>query len=78
MTVVQRDGEPGPRLHPRGRSATSPLFRPPDLSGIKVLVVDDQPDARDMIRRVLEDCDADVVTAGSASEALRVVEAVIS
>jgi len=75
LTVVQRDGEPGPRLHPRGRSATSPLFRPPDLSGIKVLVVDDQPDARDMIRRVLEDCEADVVTAGSASEALRVMQA---
>jgi signal transduction histidine kinase/ActR/RegA family two-component response regulator len=74
LTVVQREGDPGRRLHPRGLSRTSPLFRPPDLSGIKVLVVDDQPDARDMIKRVLEDCDADVVTAGSAAEALRAVE----
>ncbi|HJR04698.1 MAG TPA: ATP-binding protein, partial [Methylomirabilota bacterium] len=73
LTVVQRDGG-GQRLHPRGRSATSPLFRPPDLSGIKVLVVDDQPDARDMIKRVLEDCEADVSTVGSAAEALRAVE----
>jgi CheY-like chemotaxis protein len=39
-----------------------------------VLVVDDQPDARDMIKRVLEDCEADVATAGSAAEALRAVE----
>jgi signal transduction histidine kinase/ActR/RegA family two-component response regulator len=74
LTVVQREGEPGSRLHPKGTSRTSPLFRPPDLSGIKVLVVDDQPDARDMIRRVLEDCEADVATAGSAAEALRAVE----
>jgi CheY-like chemotaxis protein len=74
LTVVQRVGESGQRLHPRGHSTTSPLFGPPDLSGIKVLVVDDQPDARDMIKRVLEDCDADVRTAGSAVEALRAVE----
>jgi CheY-like chemotaxis protein len=74
LTVVQRNGEPSSRLHPRGTARTSPLFRPPDLSGIKVLVVDDQPDARDMIRRVLEDCEADVATAGSAAEALRAVE----
>jgi len=74
LTVVQREDGLGQRLHPRGCSATSPLFRSPDLSGIKVLVVDDQPDARDMIRRVLEDCEADVATAGSAAEALRAVE----
>ena len=74
LTAVQRDAEVGQRLHPRGASRISPRFRPPDLSGIKVLVVDDQPDARDMIRRVLEDCEADVATAGSAAEALRAVE----
>jgi signal transduction histidine kinase/ActR/RegA family two-component response regulator len=74
LTVVQRDGEPGHRLHPKGPSWTSPRFRPPDLSGITVLVVDDQPDARDMIRRVLEDSEADVMTAGSAAEALRAVQ----
>jgi signal transduction histidine kinase/ActR/RegA family two-component response regulator len=75
LTVVQRDGELGRRLHPRGMSGSAPLFRPPDLSGIKVLVVDDQPDARDMIKRVLEDCEADVTTAASAAEAVRAVEA---
>ena len=39
-----------------------------------MLVVDDQADARDLIRRVLEDCAADVMTAGTAAEALRLVE----
>ena len=39
-----------------------------------MLVVDDQSDARDLLKRVLQDCDAAVVTAGSAEEALRAVE----
>jgi len=45
-----------------------------DLSGIKVHVVDDEPDARDLIRRVVIDCYAEVCTAGTAKEALRPVE----
>jgi PAS domain S-box-containing protein len=39
------------------------------LGGLKVLVVDDEPDARAVVRRLLEDCEATVVTAGSAAEA---------
>ena len=42
----------------------------PDLSGIRVLAVDDQPDAREMVRAVLEQFDANVMTVGSAEEAL--------
>jgi CheY-like chemotaxis protein len=38
-----------------------------------VLVVDDQPDARHLIARVLEDCGASIVTAGTAAEALDLV-----
>ncbi|QOV91341.1 PAS domain S-box protein [Humisphaera borealis] len=43
------------------------------LAGIKVLVVDDEADARALVRRLLEDCEATVVTAGSAATALEVV-----
>jgi signal transduction histidine kinase/ActR/RegA family two-component response regulator len=75
LTVVQRDGDPGRRLHPRGSARMAPVFRPPDLSGITVLVVDDQPDARELIKRVLEDCAAMVLTVGSAGEALGAVAA---
>ena len=45
-----------------------------DLSGIKVLVVDDDEDSRDLVRRVLEECHAQVWTAASAAEAVRLVE----
>jgi CheY-like chemotaxis protein len=40
------------------------------LSGLRVLVVDDEPDARNLMTRVLEDCGAEVKAAGSAAEAL--------
>jgi CheY-like chemotaxis protein len=43
-----------------------------DLSNLTVLAVDDEPDALDVIRRVLEDRQARVLTATSAEEALRV------
>ncbi len=43
---------------------------PPALQGLRVLVVDDEADTRDMLRAVLEHCHAEVITAGSASEAL--------
>ena len=41
-----------------------------NLEGVKVLVVDDEPDARALIERLLQECDASVTTAGSASEAM--------
>ena len=44
-----------------------------DLSGVKVLVVDDEPDARDLINRILSDCHAVVRTAASASQALDLI-----
>ncbi len=45
-----------------------------ELRGLRVLVVDDQPDARELAARVLAECGAEVVTAASASEALPLVE----
>jgi CheY-like chemotaxis protein len=44
------------------------------LSGLKILVVDDEPDARELIRRVLTRCHAQVVTASSGAEALRLID----
>ncbi len=45
-----------------------------DLSGIKVLVVDDEPDARELIARVLADCGAEVFSANTANDALLLAE----
>ena len=46
------------------------------LEGIHVLVVEDTPDSRDMLRYALEYCGALVTTAESATEAKRVLETV--
>lgn len=44
------------------------------LEGVRVLAVDDEPDARQLISTVLERCGAQVVTVSSAAEALAVIE----
>ena len=46
---------------------------PPSLQGLRVLVVDDEADTLDIIRAVLEHCKIEVITAGSASEALEAI-----
>ena len=43
--------------------------------GVRVLVVDDEPDARDLIQAVLSEAGATVETAGSASEGMDVLQA---
>ena len=44
-----------------------------DLTGIKVLLVDDEPDARELLTEVLQQCGAIVVAAHSADEAVRLI-----
>jgi len=39
------------------------------LQGISVLVVDDESDARDLIRKVLDDCSATISVASSGAKA---------
>jgi PAS domain S-box-containing protein len=46
-----------------------------DLSGIDVLVVDDDRDARELMNRILSDCGATVRIAGSARDALAMFRA---
>lgn len=47
---------------------------PVDLQGVKILVVDDEPDARVLLEQLLHGCGAAVHVAHSASEALALVE----
>jgi CheY-like chemotaxis protein len=44
-----------------------------DLAGLRILAVDDQPDALELIRRVLGECLAEVHAVGSAEEALAAI-----
>lgn len=44
--------------------------RPPELQGLKVLVVDDQPDARELLVAVMTRCGATAIEASSSMEGL--------
>jgi PAS domain S-box-containing protein len=46
-----------------------------DLAGVRVLLVDDEPDARELVTEVLEQYGAKVVAAASADEAMRAIRA---
>jgi PAS domain S-box-containing protein len=73
IAVVHRPGS-SPRVHPKTSEAFPREIKALDLAGITVLVVDDQPDARELVARVLADCNARVLTAGNAEEALALVQ----
>jgi len=46
-----------------------------ECQDLKVVVVDDEPDARELVSKVLGDCGANVRTAGGVDEALAIVRA---
>ena len=71
--AITRSAAPAARMHPTsGESAES--LAVPRLDGIRALVIDDEPDARELIKRVLEDHGANVRAAQSAAEALDMLQ----
>jgi len=75
LPLMVMDAAPQADTQAAGRGNVQ-AARLPDLAGLTVLVVDDETDAREMVRRLLETRRAMVVTASSALEALPLVTAV--
>jgi CheY-like chemotaxis protein len=78
LMVVRPPPDEAQRAHPRTSAPPSPpaaTIDHPSLDGITVLVVDDEPDALALVKRVLQDCGAKVLPAGSAREALDLLAA---
>lgn len=76
LSAVQHDGRtaaPAPRLHAQREISAMGLH---SLEGLRVLVVDDEPDARDLLATVLRKSGALVTAARSVSEALECANAV--
>lgn len=71
LAVLPR-AEP-PALHPGAPRAIPMNVEPVDLGGVRVLVVDDEPDSRQLIGRLLRDSGADVVEAKNVAEAIAAV-----
>jgi signal transduction histidine kinase/CheY-like chemotaxis protein len=70
LPAVHSAEEAPPRAHPRAEIEVSGPCANTSLAGVRVLVVDDDPDGRELVRALLENCDATVTAAGSAAEAL--------
>ncbi|HEU4714406.1 MAG TPA: ATP-binding protein [Pyrinomonadaceae bacterium] len=67
--VYQVDAS-GARVHPGARDLSPPPEIAERLDGLTFLVVDDEPDTRQLLKQGLEYCGATVRLAGSASDAL--------
>ena len=69
VAAVQGPHDPGGPGVAKAFADPSPIH----LDEVRVLIVDDQPDARDLLARVLEGFGARAATAGSVAEALAVL-----
>lgn len=69
-----RRGTETRREHSAASGNFVPLESAPELNGLRILVVDDEADTRDLLRTVLEMRGGAVITAGTAAEALAAFE----
>ena len=71
--LVLKQSPEATRAHPTASSVIRVDAGLTQLSGLKILFLDDEPDARSLVKRLLDECGAEVVTAGSAAEALDLI-----
>jgi len=62
-----------PRVHPTTKTGAI-LDCPPELTDLRVLLVDDEADSRDLLNLVLDSCGAHVTLASSAAEAFETIK----
>ncbi|HOQ86731.1 MAG TPA: response regulator, partial [Phycisphaerae bacterium] len=72
--VQDSDAESDPMPSTDLTRVRMPPGGPQAFNGLRILVVDDDPDACSLAQRVLEDCGAKIATANSADEALELYE----
>lgn len=72
VTPLRHSSTPPVQTPGRGHPSpdVAPLQCPPQIAGMRVLVVEDEPDARDLLVALLEQCDVVVQAAGTAAEGL--------
>ena len=74
ITPVYQMDHAGGKVHPGARDLLPPVDECSDrLDGMRVLVVDDEADTRDLLKQGLEYCGAKVKVAGTANEALEML-----
>jgi PAS domain S-box-containing protein len=74
ITPVYQVDSSGGRVHPGARSLLPRDDSTDRLDGLSILVVDDEPDTRELLKQGLEYCGARVRVAGSAAEAMEALK----
>jgi CheY-like chemotaxis protein len=74
LSAVRHPSDSESREHPAGARPDTRDFQSPNLRGVKVLVVDDDRDAREVIGRMFADSEATILTAASATEGLEILQ----
>src|SRR5690242_9158264 len=70
ITPVYQVDSSGSRVHPAARDLLPANDITDRLDDLRILVVDDEPDTRELLKQGLEYCGAKVTVAGSVAEAL--------
>jgi PAS domain S-box-containing protein len=73
ITVYQNESV-AERVHPTAKDTLPALECPERLDGLRILVVDDEADTRELLKTALGNCGAEVTIAGSVPEALAAIE----
>jgi len=72
LALGKLPGSHDPFVAASAKFSAPPAGRP-DLAGVRILVVDDEPDARTMMHRLLETCHATSMEADGAAAAMRLI-----
>jgi len=73
ISAVDWEASIQPEVRTGAAAPSTPVPWDGEIGGVRILVVDDDEDAREMVKRLLEERRSIVTTAGSAEEALRVM-----
>jgi CheY-like chemotaxis protein len=75
LIIIRAESTPGAgRRHPAGEPARLSIEGTVQIAGVRILVVDDEPDAQALLRRLFEEQGAIVRTASSAAEAFSLLQ----
>ena len=75
LSIMQIEDE-ADRAHPTSPGSMGEIFALPNLNGMHAFIVDDEPDARDLLQRVFHDQGAQVTAFDSAQKALEALKTV--
>jgi PAS domain S-box-containing protein len=76
LSIVRLDDQSAPRIHPTAETQPGEMLSLPRLDSVHVFAVDDEPDARALLRTVLEDQGAKVTSFAAAADALEALKTI--